>query len=173
MRRDLALLGEKFQFCWKGDTDTTPAILSSKVKPIKENQKKQRKFDSSRSLASHAGIYKGSSLFIPSPPFVGRDERRAPLKTPAWEATRSPEPWLLTPLTNSTFFTSYLPSPSIFRACHASFATKISLRIQPFLLAPRRQGQNVLSDEEQGETAAPRLAGQQKSVRGLINACGD
>ena len=114
MRRDLALLGEKFQFCWKGDTDTTPAILSSKVKPIKENQKKQRKFDSSRSLASHAGIYKGSSLFIPSPPFVGRDERRAPLKTPAWEATRSPEPWLLTPLTNGTFFTSYLPAPPFF-----------------------------------------------------------
>ena len=38
-------------------------------------------------LASHAGVL-GELVFHPSPqtPFVGMDERRAPLKTPVWEA---------------------------------------------------------------------------------------
>ena len=36
-------------------------------------------------LASHAAFL-GELVFQPSPPSVGRDEKRAPLKTPAWEA---------------------------------------------------------------------------------------
>ena len=35
-------------------------------------------------LASHAGVFR-ELVFHPS--LVGRDEKRAPLKTPAWEAT--------------------------------------------------------------------------------------
>ena len=40
-------------------------------------------------VASHAGVYRGarfSFIFISSL-LVGRDEKRAPLKMPAWEAT--------------------------------------------------------------------------------------
>ena len=50
------------------------------------NQKKLAKYKShpSRvSLASHAGVFRGAR-FSTLP--VGRDEKRAPLKTPAWEA---------------------------------------------------------------------------------------
>ena len=36
-------------------------------------------------LASHAAFL-GELVFQPSPQTVGRDEKRAPLKTPAWEA---------------------------------------------------------------------------------------
>ena len=35
-------------------------------------------------LASHAGVFRG--VRFSSLPTKGRDERRAPLKTPAWEA---------------------------------------------------------------------------------------
>ena len=37
-------------------------------------------------VASHAGAFRGAR-FSSLSPFVGRDEKRAPLKTPAWEAT--------------------------------------------------------------------------------------
>ena len=40
-----------------------------------------------RILASHADVFRGA-VFHPSPQTVGRDEKRAPLKTPAWEAKR-------------------------------------------------------------------------------------
>ena len=40
-------------------------------------------------LASHAGIFRGAR--ISSLPFVGREEIRAPLKTPAWQATQKCE----------------------------------------------------------------------------------
>ena len=44
-------------------------------------------------VASHAGVFRGarfSFIFISSLlAFVGRDEKRAPLKMPAWEATIS------------------------------------------------------------------------------------
>ena len=36
-------------------------------------------------LASHAGVFRGARLSS-----LGRDEKRAPLKTPAWEATLRP-----------------------------------------------------------------------------------
>ena len=36
-------------------------------------------------LASHAGVFRGVR-FSSLPTFVGREEIRAPLKTPAWEA---------------------------------------------------------------------------------------
>ena len=36
-------------------------------------------------LASHAGVFRGARIY------VGREEIRAPLKTPAWEATRVQE----------------------------------------------------------------------------------
>ena len=46
------------------------------------------------SLASHA--FYGELVFHPSPQaFVGRDERRAPLKTPAWEANERSTSYLL------------------------------------------------------------------------------
>ena len=37
------------------------------------------------SVASHAGIFRGARFSS----FVGRNEKRAPLKTPAWEARLS------------------------------------------------------------------------------------
>ena len=37
------------------------------------------------SVASHAGVFRGARFSS----FVGRDEKRAPLKTPAWEARLS------------------------------------------------------------------------------------
>ena len=39
-------------------------------------------------LASHAGVFRGARFSSPS--FVGRDEKQAPLKTPAWEARDYP-----------------------------------------------------------------------------------
>ena len=36
-----------------------------------------------QSLASHAGVFRGARFS------VGRDEKQAPLKTPAWEAKQS------------------------------------------------------------------------------------
>ena len=38
-------------------------------------------------LASYAGVFRGAR-------FVGRDEKLAPLKTPAWEATTIPGGWI-------------------------------------------------------------------------------
>ena len=52
--------------------------LGAPVFPLLENF--------SYNLASQAGVFRGAPYFVP-PHFLGRDERRAPLKTPAWEAT--------------------------------------------------------------------------------------
>ena len=47
----------------------------------------------SYNLASQAGVFRGSPYFVP-PHFLGRDERRAHLKTPAWEQPRPHGPSL-------------------------------------------------------------------------------
>ena len=38
------------------------------------------------SLASHAGVFRGARFSVLPKTFVARDDKRAPLKTPAWEA---------------------------------------------------------------------------------------
>ena len=43
---------------------------------------------SDNSLASHAGVFRGAR-FSSLPTHVRRDEKRAPLKTPLWEANNS------------------------------------------------------------------------------------
>ena len=52
--------------------------LGAPVFPLLENL--------SYNLASQAGVFRGAPYFVP-PHFLGRGERRAPLKTPAWEVT--------------------------------------------------------------------------------------
>ena len=47
-----------------------------------------------RGLVSHAGVFRVARISsLPTNAFVGRDETRAPLKTPAWEAKRGPVSW--------------------------------------------------------------------------------
>ena len=46
-------------------------------------------------IASHAETFLEELVFHP---FVGRDERQAPLKTPAWEATQQMNPSSITVL---------------------------------------------------------------------------
>ena len=47
-----------------------------------------------RGLVSHAGLFRGARISsLPTNAFVGRDETRAPLKTPAWEVKRGPASW--------------------------------------------------------------------------------
>ena len=42
-------------------------------------------------LASHAGVFRGARIFVPPRiSFVGREEIRTPLKSPAWEAMGKP-----------------------------------------------------------------------------------
>ena len=72
---------------WKNEK---PKIIKNRVVP-----RETKNFDrleclklhwyTDRKLASHAGVFRGAR--ISSLP-VGRDEKRAPLKTPAWEANR-------------------------------------------------------------------------------------
>ena len=53
-------------------------------------------------IASHAGVFRGARLS--SLPFVGRDEKRTPLKTPAWEANRTIARWRYLTTTTTIHF---------------------------------------------------------------------
>ena len=64
----------KFSTLLKDERFTKTELLVFSVTPFK--------------VASHAGVFRGARISsLPQTAFVGREEIRAPLKTPAWEAT--------------------------------------------------------------------------------------